>query len=149
MRSPGICGFITLRDKVHVDQVAGASNGNASGGSYPYFFKDIDRYQVDANNGSIVTQTDHFYSLNYLKPLYHTNKAIPLPIFGYWFGMAPEIQSASFGHMDFGNLHNPRVTIQTDAGIVLPGTNDQYLDVSHWTYQIIQVKSGDIVRVFN
>lgn len=107
LRSPAFMTLVVVRDLLLSTQ---------ANLRVPFLYESVDRMRVEANSGLIYPETC-------FDDIQHTvcTKFLPVGAIGQivapWCTSVTQSLTGCYGSMDFGNLHNPTITIQKDAYI--------------------------------
>lgn len=163
LRAPVQAIYFVLRKTIY------ASPNPASAAPYasqPYFFVDVDRYRYMNSAGDMFPEVDHKWALFYYRPRHHTNKLSTFSCYPAIFTLTAERHTDSFGFIDFGNTHSPRLVIKRDSGLTgatqanPPGpfnnglaaaydSSNVIVDVVALTSQFYSYQGGDWKQVIN
>lgn len=139
--------------------------------------------RIDSGKDSVMPLLDHFYLRNRTHVLYNNAKLNNYNIYAYNYSLIPSDKFNAWGHLEFGNLHNPTMTItypvdnynprnmafgapsglhpaSTPYLLALPTSDstgspvdhaafDHILDIMNITHQFVNMKSGEVNRVFH
>lgn len=146
-------------------------------------FLRIGTIKVDSGKDSVIPLLEHFYLKNRTHILYNNAKLNNYNIYAYNYSLIPSDKFNAWGHLEYGNLHNPTMTLTypvdhyNPRGVAVTttsGTNpvivelvptvptvdstgspvdhpqfDHILDIVNITHQFVNMKSGEINRVFH
>lgn len=134
-------------------------------------FLRVNDYQLKAGNDFIIPLTTHDYDQLRLNNLYNNSKYNRKNIYAHNFAKVPGDKFNGWGHMEFANLANPTLTLRYgedradystqlevfgptfrphffSTGSPIEGNSSHVLDCTALIHQVIQQKSGQIMKAF-
>lgn len=142
LRSPSQSVVFFIRKASELTETFGDGTDGQRGPKH-YNFHEVKSFHLRANNGIIVPERDHVYATRFLAAENWAND-IPLAIYPIDFADHPMDTLNHSGSLDFGNLHNPQLVITFNQQL----DEDYCIDVLSHTHNYVQLKGGDIQRLF-